>query len=189
MTPTPSSGQIVVGVDGSAASAAAVEGAVREAELRHATVRLICAYHSDTRLRAPYASRFWVRQDERQDKRRAAARALFDRAAELASHRLPPVRLIAELVNEPPAQALLDRSEGAEMLVLGTSRPAVQPGQPPLAMGPVARVCLRRAHCPVVVVAPDDQSGDYEPGPWPGTLATSGERRSALPDRARLPLE
>lgn len=188
MTPTRSIGQIVVGVDGSAASAAAVDWAVREAELRHATVRLVCAYHSDTRLRAPYASWFWVRQDERQDKRRAAASALFDRAAEFASHRLPPVRLIAELVDEPPAQALLDRSEGAEMLVLGTSRPAVQPGQPPLAMGPVARVCLRRAHCPVVVVAPDDQSGDYEPGPWPGTLATSGERRSALPDQARLPL-
>ncbi len=63
-------------------------------------------------------------------------------------------RLIAELAGEPPARVLLDRAADAEMLVLGTTRPGRQPGQPTLAMGPVARACLRLAHCPVVV-APD----------------------------------
>jgi nucleotide-binding universal stress UspA family protein len=52
---------------------------------------------------------------------------------------------------------LLDRAAYAEMLVLGTTRPARQPGQPPQAMGPVARPCLQQAHCPVVVVSPDDR--------------------------------
>jgi Universal stress protein family len=79
--------------------------------------------------------------------------------------RLPAGRLIAELVNAPPARALVDRSAGAEMLVLGTSRPPVQPGQPPLAMGPVARICLRQAHCPVVVVGPDDLPGEHDGQP------------------------
>lgn len=155
MTQTPPTRQIVVGVDNSDAAAAAVSWAVREARLRRAAVRLVCSYHSDVRQRAPYASWSWARQDERR-----AAAAVLDRVAGKAGRRLPPGQLIAELVDEPPARALLERSTGAEMLVLGTSRPASEPGQPPLAMGPVARICLRRAHCPVVVVAPDDLPRD-----------------------------
>jgi nucleotide-binding universal stress UspA family protein len=189
MTHTPPGRQIVVGVDGSAASAAAVRWAVREARLRHAAVRLVYAYDRDARLHAPYAPWYGTDQDEQ-----AAARALLDRAAELARPRLPAGRLIAELVNEPPARALLDRSAGAEMLVLGTSRPAVQPGEPPLALGPVARICLRRAHCPVVI-APDGLAHEHddEPGgqvtrPRRGTLATTDGQRSALPPLASAPL-
>jgi nucleotide-binding universal stress UspA family protein len=143
--------RIVVGVDGSAASAAAVRWAVREARLRHATVHLICAYDDDARLRAPYASSSWT---TRLHQRHAAARAVLDLATEAASRRLPPERLISELAKEPPARALLDRAADAQMLVLGTTRPERQPGQPPPAMGPVARTCLRLAPCPVVVVAP-----------------------------------
>ena len=63
--------RIVVGVDGSAASAAAVRWAVREARLRHATVHLVCAYHGDARLHAPYVSSAWT---ARLHLRRAAAR-------------------------------------------------------------------------------------------------------------------
>lgn len=184
MTRTPPGRQIIVGVDGSAASAAAVRWAVREARLRHATVRLVCAYHGDDRLRAPYAPWYWAGQAERQ----AAARAVLERAAELARHDLPPGRLLTELADEPPARALLDRSAGADLLVLGTSRPPVQPDQPPQAIGPVARVCLSRAHCPVVVVAPDNPPAGNGVRRPSGTLATSGGRRSALPHRASVPL-
>ena len=169
MTRTPGM-QIVVGVDGSAASETAVRWAVREARLRHAAVRLVCAFHTDSRLRAPYASWAGAREDEP----RAAAQVSLDRAADLARAALPPGRLVAELVDEPPARALLDRAAGAEMLVLGTSRPPVQPGQPPLAMGPVVRVCLRRAPCPVVVVAPGDLAGDEDARPEAGSQALPG---------------
>jgi nucleotide-binding universal stress UspA family protein len=146
--------RIVVGVDGSAASVAAVRWAVPEARRRHATVNLVCAYHSDSRLRAPYASWSWL---ERQDERYAAAKEMLAAMTELASRHLQPGRLTSELVNEPAARALLDRAAGAEMLVLGTTRPHGAPGGPHPAMGPVARACLCLAHCPVVVVAPDDQ--------------------------------
>jgi nucleotide-binding universal stress UspA family protein len=161
--------QIVVGVDGSAAAETAVRWAVREARLRHAAVRLVCAHHTDTRLRAPYASWAWVHEDEPR-----AAQASLDRAADLARAALPPGWLVAELVDEPPARALLERAAGAEMLVLGTSRPPVQPGQPPLAMGPVARVCLRRAPCPVVMVASGNLAGDEDTRPAAGSLAMPG---------------
>jgi len=169
--------QIVVGVDGSESSATAVRWAVREARLRQAAVHLVCAYHADTRLRAPYAA--WAGRCE--DEPRAAARASLDRAADLVRGALPQGRLVAELVDEPPARALIERSAGAELLVLGTSRPPVQPGQPPLALGPVTRICLRRAPCPVVVVAPGDLEGEEDAQPQAGTLATDCSRRSALP--------
>jgi len=146
--------RIVVGVDGSAASAAAVRWAVHEAKLRHVTVHLVCAYHSDFRLRAPYVPSSWP---ESQDERYAAARKILATMTELALRHLRLGRLTSELVNEPPARALLDRASDAEMLVLGTTRPVPEPGKPPPAMGPVARACLCLAHCPVVVVAPDDQ--------------------------------
>ncbi|SRR6266851_2962513 len=160
MTHMKARSRIVVGVDGSAASAAAVRWAVREARLRHTTVHLVCAFDSDTRLRAPYASWSWV---TREDERYAAARALLTATAELARPRLPPGRLTTELAHEPPVQALLDRAADAEMLVLGTTRFARESGQPPRAIGPVARACLRLVHCPVVVVAPDDQRPRHVP--------------------------
>jgi nucleotide-binding universal stress UspA family protein len=162
--------QIVVGVDGSAAAETAVRWAVREARLRHAAVRLVCAFHADTRLHAPYAPWAWAREDEP----RAAAQASLDRAARLVCAALPPCWLVAELVDEPPARALLERAAGAEMLVLGTSRPPVQPGLPPLAIGPVARVCLRRAPCPVVMVASGDLAGDEDVRPAARSLAMPG---------------
>ena len=48
-------GQIVVGVDGTAASAAAVRWAILEARLRQASVHLVFARDHDRRSRAPYA--------------------------------------------------------------------------------------------------------------------------------------
>ena len=154
MTQTQTDSRIVVGVDGSAASDAAVRWAVREARLRHATVHLISAYHSDSRQRAPYVPRSKMMPQEEHS---AAAEALVAAAMELARRYLPRGRLRAELANELPARALLDRAADAELLVLGTTRPAPQSGQPPSAMGPVARACLQLARCPVVVVSPDDR--------------------------------
>ncbi len=171
MTHMKARGRIVVGVDGSAAAAAAVRWAVREARLRRTVVHLVCACDSDVRLHAPYASWPWV---TRKDERYATAGAMLATAAELARPYLPPERLTTELAHEPPARALLDRTADAEMLVLGTTRPDCGAGQPSRAMGPVARACLRSAHCPVVVVAPDDLPED-----------PPGQRRRPMAPRQR----
>lgn len=167
------SGRIVVGVDGSAASTAAVRWAVREARLRHATVHLVCAYYSDSRLRASYA---WSSWQARQDERRAAARAWLTAAAELAGRQLPPGRVTAELADELPARALLDRAADAELLILGSTRPDRQPGQRPQVMGPVARACLRRAYWPVVVVALDDRPAGHGPAQRQGQMTSTPAR-------------
>jgi nucleotide-binding universal stress UspA family protein len=78
--------RIVVGVNGSAASDAAVDWAVREASLRKAAVHLVCACHSDPRELAPYAPASW---QARAGELRAAAQDLPDRTAEAARRRLP----------------------------------------------------------------------------------------------------
>ncbi|MFY9933812.1 MAG: universal stress protein [Streptosporangiaceae bacterium] len=142
-------GRIVVGVDGSAASAAAVRWAVREARLREAAVHLLYVYYDDAGMRAPYAP--WSCMTAGGEGR-ATARATLTDAVKAARRDLPPWQVTAELADGLPVRAMLDRAADAEMLVLGTSRPVTQPGQPPLAMGPVARDCLRLASCPVVVV-------------------------------------
>lgn len=157
MTSMKTRGRIVVGVDGSAASMAAVRWAVREARLRRASVHLVCARDSDARLRAAYGSSSWV---TREDERYAAAAAMLAAAAELARPHLPPGRLTTELAHDPPVRALLDRAAGAEILVLGTTRVARGSEQPPRSIGPVARDCLRLASCPVVMIGPEDLSGN-----------------------------
>jgi len=141
-------GQIVVGVDGTAASAAAVRWAVEEARLRQAGVRLVFAYDDEPGRHAPYAGRPGARPDEDD----ALPRALFD-AERQASWTMPKGPLCFELVHGSPARVLIDRSAGADLLVLGS---AYRPGQPasgaPPVMGPVARACLHGAACPVVFV-------------------------------------
>jgi nucleotide-binding universal stress UspA family protein len=150
-------GRIVVGAEGSAASVAAVRWAVREARLRHAAVHLLCACDSDARLRSPSASWSW---ETREDERYAAAAAELAATADIARSHLPAGWLTAELVREPAARALLNRAADAVMLVLGTTRFARGTGQPPRAVGPVTRACLRHAPCPVVVVGLHDLPAD-----------------------------
>ncbi len=173
MTQMKARGRIVVGVDGSAAAAAAVRWAVREARLRRTVVHLVCACDSDVRLRAPYAPWPWL---TREDERYATAGATLAAAAELARPYLPPERLTTELAHEPAARALLDRTAGAEMLVLGATWLDGGKEQPSHVIGPVARACLRSAHCPVVVVAPDDLPED-----------PPGQRRRPVAPRQRAP--
>ena len=84
--------EIVVGIDGSAASAAALGLALREAELRRATVQAIHVWVGD----------------------KGAARRLLAEAVGDA----PVEQLLIESTS--PAAALAAASEGADLLVLGT---------------------------------------------------------------------
>jgi nucleotide-binding universal stress UspA family protein len=183
MTHSPAGCRIVVGIDGSAASDAAVRWAVREARLRHATVHLVSAYYSDRGLRAQYVPpSSWMTPE--QDRR--AAGVLLAAAVDIARRYLPTGRLMAEVANERPARALLDRSARAELLVLGTTRPRPQPGQPPQAMGPVARPCLRLAHCPVVVVSPEDRPAGGMTAGYPSRMRRAARRPGSAARQHRL---
>jgi nucleotide-binding universal stress UspA family protein len=63
-----------------------------------------------------------------------------------------PAIVVEGVLREPPAaEALIEASEGAEMLVVGSRGLS---GLTMLALGSVSGECVHRARCPVVIVRP-----------------------------------
>lgn len=135
--------RIVVGVDGSAASVAALRWAAREAGLRGAEVRVVRAWDRSQGRRAPYAGPGRA-PGPGVDRRSALVR--LEVALHATLGHAPRVAVEAEVADGLAARVLLDRCAGADLLVLGGGN------GPWEEVGPVARACLRRAPCPVVIV-------------------------------------
>jgi nucleotide-binding universal stress UspA family protein len=136
--------RIVVGVDGSSASLAALRWAVREAGLRGTTLHVVRAWEDAAKRVAPYASHACPpdRVEDLLD-----ARQRLEDGVTAAVCGASPVAVTVEIAEGLAARVLLDHADGAEMLVLGSA------GCAPDGIGPVARACLRHATCPVVVVS------------------------------------
>ena len=135
--------RIVVGVDGSAESVAALRWACREASLRGAEVHAVHVREERCHSLASYAVPALTTDDE-------VSIVTDDLVRAVQAAQSPSVLVRAEEVDGLPARVLLDRCAGADMLVLGTA--GDEPGGLRPA-GPVIRACLRRAPCPVVVIS------------------------------------
>lgn len=155
-------GRILVGTDGSPASVAAVRWAGREAQLRGLRVHVV--YVRD--MRRPSPAHYAPQPRGAEGTGPAAAESTLQQVVREAFGAQPD-DVQTELVDGPPARVLLERSVGAEMLVLGSARHGGGPGAPALqaktALGPVARDCLHAAPCPVVVVRFSDVRSPAEP--------------------------
>jgi nucleotide-binding universal stress UspA family protein len=136
--------RIVVGVDGSSASLAALRWAVREAGLRKTDLHVVRAWEDAAKRVAPYASHA-CRPGDAEDLLDASEGLEAEVTAAVGCASLGTVTV--EVAEGLAARVLLDHADGAEMLVLGSARCA------PDGIGPVARACLRNAPCPVVVVS------------------------------------
>lgn len=127
--------RIVVGVDGSDASLAALGYAVQEAALRGASLHVLTV-HAETQFpRAPYARPHRGPSD-------STGTDLVDRAVEKSAR---PGVDVHEHVHGRPAARLLEAAADADLLVVGRSSEHS-------VLGPVARACLTHAACPVLVV-------------------------------------
>jgi nucleotide-binding universal stress UspA family protein len=135
--------RIVVGVDGSVESVAALRWACREASLRGAEVHAVHVREEHCHSVASYAVPALSTADD-------VSIDIDDFVRSVQADHAPEVEIRVEEVNGLAARVLLDRSAGADMLVLGTSSDV--PGALRSA-GPVIRACLRRAACPVVVIS------------------------------------
>ena len=162
--------RIVVGVDGSVESVAALRWACREASLRGAEVHAVHVREEQCHSLASYAA------PAPSGLNNVSIDAIDD---VVRSAQAPGVLVRVEEVDGLAARVLLDRCLGADMLVLGTVSDT--PGALRSA-GPVIRACLRRAPCPVVVIsAAQDPTQRREPA------ARGAEARVKVPAGVGVP--
>ena len=135
--------RIVVGVDGSVESVAALRWACREASLRGAEVHAVHVREERCHSLASYAVPALSSDEE-------VSMVIGDLVRAVQADHAPDVPVRVEEVEGLAARVLLDRCAGADMLVLGTADD--EPGELRSA-GPVIRACLRRPPCPVVVIS------------------------------------
>jgi nucleotide-binding universal stress UspA family protein len=141
----PAQQRIVVGVNLSAASVAALRWAAGEARLRRATLHVVHAWEPAAR-RASYA----ILGDSPaggQERRRAQDNLATIMCAALGAE--VPGGVTAEVAEGMAGRILADRSEGASLLVLGAAAAVSLDGRP---AGPVIRACMRSARCPLVII-------------------------------------
>ncbi|MFK0113442.1 universal stress protein [Streptomyces sp. NPDC091217] len=165
---------IVVGVDGSEASLAALRWAAEQARAIHADVIAVHAWEPIGDRFAPYAPA--PVRPTAAEQRAEAARMLATAVQKVSGPRNS--RSIRAVVAEgPPAQVLPARASGARLLVLGR-RAHAQRGLP--ALGTVGRACVRCATVPVVMVP-------VAPRPAPPSAAAPEAERQADGRPARTP--
>ena len=134
--------RIVVGIDGSPTSAAALAYACQRAETTGETVVAIHGWH----VRAP-STDVWASQPRTVDVGERE-RLLSESVAGVREDH-PDVRLEQEVVLVAPEQALVDASASASLVVVGSRGLGWFSG---LLLGSVSQAVLHRAMCPVAVV-------------------------------------
>jgi nucleotide-binding universal stress UspA family protein len=136
--------RIVVGVDGSEPSKAALRWGIRQARLVGGVVDAVIAW----RYPASYA---WTPEVGAAERLRDAAATTLDKTlAEFAGvDESVPVRPVVGQGH--PAQVLIDAAVGAELLVVGNRGHTTFAGA---LIGPISERCVHHAGCPVVVVRP-----------------------------------
>jgi nucleotide-binding universal stress UspA family protein len=137
-----SGGRVVVGVDGSARSLAAMRWAAAEARARHSDLEIVHAWRLPTMSSSPVVSVFpdlAAMED--------AGRAVLDNA--MADPALAGIRVHRHLANGSAARALVERAASAGLVVAGTRGLGRVTGA---LLGSVSRQLLHHAPCPVVVI-------------------------------------
>ena len=132
---------VVVGVDGSDPSGAALRWAVAEGERRNAPVTAVMAWGLLDQHHLQGEDTFDPAYSEKD------ALATLDAFVESVLGADSPVTSIA--LNDLPARALIDVSDAAELLVVGARGFG---GFRDLLLGSVSHRCLAQARCPTVVI-------------------------------------
>ncbi|HVT76971.1 MAG TPA: universal stress protein [Acidimicrobiales bacterium] len=135
---------VVVGVDGSDNGRRAMAWALDEAKARGLSCLLVHAVDFGFAAASPYAG---VTFDQLRD----AGQAVLD--TELAIARDAGVPVEGRLVISSAAQALIDASRDAALLVVGSRG---RGGFTGMLLGSVSTACVHHAHCPVLVTRPPE---------------------------------
>jgi nucleotide-binding universal stress UspA family protein len=131
--------RIVVGVDGSPHSEAALRWALEDAEARQGEVTALFAWQ------VPFLS---IPGAYDRDELEATYKAYVNEIVSAVAP-APPVPLATVVAEGDPAASLIVASAQAELLVLGTRGRSPFAG---LVLGSVSQRCAAAAHCPVVLI-------------------------------------
>ena len=148
--------RIVAGVDGSPSSVCALRWAISQAELTGAAVEAVLAWHYPV----PTGGYGWAPTgmatsfDFKENAEKVLAEAISTACGPGDS-----VPVHARAVEGNPAQVLLDASDGADLLVVGSRGHG---GFTEALLGSVGQHCVHHARCPVVVIR--GQERDPRPG-------------------------
>jgi nucleotide-binding universal stress UspA family protein len=149
--PTPER-RVVVGVDGSADAALALEEAAREAVMRGARLDVVHVWHPPYVVSPVGAMAMICEEGPLHDAEASLLEGIVDGGLAHLTQR--PRRVDKILVKDHnTARTLVDAAKGAELLVVGSRGLGGFAG---LLLGSVSQQCAHHATCPVLVVhAPD----------------------------------
>jgi nucleotide-binding universal stress UspA family protein len=137
--------KIVVGVDSSKGSLAALRWAHREAIIRSCELEVVTVWQFPIATTLPAFGAMPTSEDLGGESERALVATIADEGI-VATDEAPVTILIAE---GSPAAALLESAKGADLLVVGARGHGGFAG---LLLGSVSQQCVTHAPCPVVVV-------------------------------------
>ena len=142
---------IIVGIDGSPVSDAAVRWAAHDAAIRGLPLTLVHVEDpaAPTWSQAPIL-------EESPAEQQAEGRSLLVNASKIARDAIGDtarIQINGELLSSAPVPALVDQSNDAELIVVGsTGRGALSRGF----LGSVSSGLIRHAHCPVALIRDED---------------------------------
>jgi nucleotide-binding universal stress UspA family protein len=142
-------GVIVVGVDFSEGSRAALRFGLAEAKLRQATLRAAHAWKIGYTGVSGFEGFYPITGFEPDDVHKAAESALEAILAEVVSDEHSKVEVVSVEVEGAPGAVLVAESQDAELLVVGSRGHGGFAG---LLLGSVSQQCAHHAACPVVII-------------------------------------
>ncbi|NMH99315.1 universal stress protein [Pseudonocardia acidicola] len=158
------SGTIVVGVDGSAESRAALRHALEDAARRTARVRVVSVFQPPEYWAIAYGMAAPPTPEEVAADVETSTEEMV--AAVVAEHPgLARVPVDIRALAGAPAKTLIDQAQGAQLLVLGHRG---RGGFTSALLGSVGMQCVLHAACPVTIVRPAEVPVD-EPATESGT--------------------
>jgi nucleotide-binding universal stress UspA family protein len=137
--------RIVVGIDGSEHSNAALRWALKEAECHSGTVTAVVAWQ------VPFLS--FPGGFDRNELEKAYKNFVIETVSAIAPK--PAVPLETLVAEGDPTESLVEASKGANLLVLGIRGRSRFAG---LLLGSVSQGAAASAHCPVVLVKRSDEA-------------------------------
>jgi nucleotide-binding universal stress UspA family protein len=144
-TPAPHPQRIVVGVDGSPVSRAALRWAVDQARLTGATVDAVIAWQIPESM----SRQEWAPLLVDEPRLGVLAETELTEAISEVAGQEPDVTINPVVVRGWPAEVLLTAAEGADLLVVGSRG---RGGFTSALLGSVSQNCVHHATCPVLII-------------------------------------